>query len=350
MSLLRGMFAAWSVVFAVMSFGCGEDAPSAEQPPAPELQTFPSIDLNEKAFTVDQRALAIDGADLTVVGEGKNVDITPATISEDFGRIVFNLPYLSLTNFDAQGCTDSGTVPEASLADRANALIARLSAAGINPSKIAVNVEFVKYKDGVPDGLIHACDVRRQGQRVVPFGSLALRSHMVKSFADLAAIKGITDITVGVALNRFYLPQFDMESRGRDDYANLASLYQEIYLAIKDANADINVGPGFNWSVFQRSTVPEVAAQRLTEAAACSDDETAANSGCPWFMACNGGRCIEDPAADPKRPTTSSPHISAQFAPSSSQQSSTHKAPLTPSEPIMLACNLSLTIRQASRF
>ena len=151
-------------------------------------------------------------------------------------------------------------------------LISRLSSAGITPSKIAVNVEFVKYKDGVPDGLIHACDVRRQGQGST-FRQLALRSHMVKSFADLAAIKGITDITVGVALNRFYLPQFDMESRGRDDYANLASLYQEIYATIKDVNGDINVGPGFNWSVFQRSTVPEVAAQRLAEAAACSDDE-----------------------------------------------------------------------------
>ena len=266
----------------VFCLGCGEDTPAAEQPPAPTFKTFPTITMAEKAFSVEQRALALDGADLAVVGEGKNVDVTPASIAKDFGRIVFNLPYMSLTNYDAQGCTDPGTVPEASLAVRTKALVTNLEASGIKPAKIAINVEFVKYKAGVADGLVHACTVRREGQRVVPFGSIAMRTHVIDSFRELAAVKGVTDITFGVALNRFYIPNFDMESRKGDDYANLASLYQEVYAAIKEVNKDINVGPGFNWSVFRRITVPAVSSQLQANAPTClEDDETAA---CPWFM------------------------------------------------------------------
>ena len=87
------------------------------------------------------------------------------------------------------------------------------------------------------------------------------REHTLQAFKDLASLDGIDYITVGVDLNR-YFHLTDMKGIERSwDYANLVTLYREIYDAIKTENPNVSVGPGVNWSTLMGLTHPQVAAE-----------------------------------------------------------------------------------------
>ena len=119
----------------------------------------------------------------------------------------------------------------------------------------------------------------------------------MESFKALAAVDGVTDITVGVALNQFFRPTFQTDKRPHNDYINLVSLYHEVYKAIKDVNMNIAVGPGFNWDIFRVAAVEAANEERLATAQACSAG--AEEQACPNFLTCQNGKCVRSQADDP---------------------------------------------------
>ncbi|MEE2789776.1 MAG: hypothetical protein VX589_20715 [Myxococcota bacterium] len=323
-----------AVCLGTMACG-GDESTPAPQPTAPAVPTLSaSVDVNADApaLTKAQRAIALDFNALLIVGADpqngnvQNPAFGPPQLVQNFDRVVLNLPYLALTSYDSANCApmlQSGAANRSrdsfmnyssyikslnaslhstsKVAERATALIQEMRAEGITPAGFAVNVEFVKYSnlDGVsrPSGLIHGCEMGDGENLPAFFRHLDLRRDIVTSFQELAAGDGVTDITFGVALNQFFRPSFQQDRRPENDYANLVSLYHEVYAAIKAVNGDIAVGPGFNWDIFRTAAVESAYDDRLASAPSCAEGE---GEACPSFLECQSGKCLRPQADDPR--------------------------------------------------
>lgn len=229
--------------------GCDEDP---EQPVLEPLPVVPALDLDGPGhLPVEARGVALDRDDLSVIAPGNDrVGVSPSTLSEQFGLLVLNRPYV---DWRATLCPPERDAEATQPRATSEAIIDALEGAGVSFDRIAVNVPLLTPGQRA---LQYVCF--DEGARAPRFDVPEHRREIIEAFRDLAGLPGIEYITVGVEMNRYYHLLVDDE-RVIDDYSNWITLYREIYAAIKEVDPDIRVGPGVSWAIFHRRTMFELA-------------------------------------------------------------------------------------------
>lgn len=240
-------------LLALAAPGCDE-APEPEQPVIEPLPTVPALTPDDPGhLSVEQRGVALDTDDIAVLTDTEQpVGVTPARLASEFGLLVQNRPYV---DWQATRCPRSSEAERVQPRQSTERILADLADEGVRFDRIAVNVALLTPGQRA---LQYVCfDESGAEPR---FDVLEHRRALIDAFTDLAGLDGIAYITVGVEMNRYYHLTSEAGDRLVDDYSNFISLYREIYTAIKAANPDVKVGPGISWAVFQRLTMPELAA------------------------------------------------------------------------------------------
>ncbi len=249
---LRGRSATWSLLAALALGACGEES-TAPEPPELELPDDPDPTYGEGRWAVSQRGVAIDEEDDPVIqrGPGGGGGIGTERIQAQFGLLVLNRPYID--NRFAE-CTDAGEAADKRPFARSGDIVDVLAAKGLNFDAVAVNVDLLSPSRTT---LIYQCFQR--GNALPRFGTPEHRESVKQAFAELARLPKLKYVTVGLDLNRYYHLRLEGGASLTNDYANLVTLYREVYAAIKEANPNVKVGPGISWPTFRGTTVREIA-------------------------------------------------------------------------------------------
>jgi hypothetical protein len=273
---------ALSLLALCLAAGCGEDAEKPKPPPEvlPE-QPAPEYS-GEGHWPAEKRGLAVDFFDASrneaeaVLGDGDAarrflgsagilgsdndvVGLTESFIEEEFGLLVLNRPWLDW-RFERCLSSDEAAMHEPLATGRI--LADFVEGSGIEFEQLAVNVDLL-----TPDrrGLLYhdpTCDAYRPA-----FREAQQRENIIQAFVDLAGMPGIDYITVGVEMNAYESLLQGTQDGNVDDYSNFITLYREVRAAIKDANGDVQVGPGVHWERFRTITVDAVRAERQSKLA-----------------------------------------------------------------------------------
>ncbi len=248
----------WTGVAAfvcALVWGCDDDGATDDPPRPVELPADPDPEYSAGHFRRAQRGIVLDRHDVAAIqpggGEDGRTGLSPEGIEAGFARVVFNrllIEFIQCPNPDEASMFS----PLAkSLAD----LTQSLARFDVVPSALAVNVALID-----PNGkeLLHVC--LQRGAPKVLFSVPEHRENTISAFEELATLgNGLTHITVGVELNRyFHLEDADAGRVLEDDYTNLATLYREIYAAIKAVDSSLKVGPGLSWAFFRKRTVDQI--------------------------------------------------------------------------------------------
>ena len=235
---------------ALCALGCDEDP---EQPVLEPPPTVPPLALDGPGnLAVEQRGVALDADDLSVIAPGnEQVGVSPSTLTDAFGLLVLNRPYVDWRATRCPPADEAGpTQPRAT----SEALLERFADAGIAFERVAVNVPMLAPGRRA---LLYVCF--DEGARAPRFDVPEHRREIIEAYVDLARSGVAKWITVGVEMNQYYHLSDEDGVRLVDDYSNWVTLYHEIYEAIKAVDTGIRVGPGINWAVFHRRTMPELA-------------------------------------------------------------------------------------------
>lgn len=191
------------------------------------------------------RAVGMDDEDALIIRN------TSDEINGKLGKVTFNLPLLSrITNQECEPMNRAQMIePRAVLTQQLD----ELRAEGLEIDEVVVNVELLNPKR---TGIYHTC--------LTGFGPTFFnpeqRAHVLRALRELAELDEVSAVTVGVELNAYYhLKDPSTERSYRWDYANLMTLYQEAYDAMKGVNSALKVGPGFSWELLINRTLPQVA-------------------------------------------------------------------------------------------
>jgi hypothetical protein len=237
-----------SVVSLGLPLGCGSEE-EPEQPVPVAIPSIPTFTFGEGHLEVGQRGLALDQYDLQVLPGIRAV--TTAEMSETFGRVVINAPFVQWPAVCAPTNDGPTLLPAAKVVER----LAAIRAAGITTESVAVNVDILT--PGRID-LYHVCF--SEGAADARFDVAEYRRQLINAFTDLAGIDGVDYVTVGLDMNVYYHADIDGERR-TDDYTNFLLLYREIFAAMKATNPDLRVGPGLNYTYFRGLTMDAVASE-----------------------------------------------------------------------------------------
>ena len=267
------MFQRWlfstvlSLSVPVLACPACEDAPKPEgpQPPDPLGDLPDDIEpiLGDGHLLVAQRGVPVDEEDFAVISDRPEdpnpprVGVSVDRLTEAFGLLVLNLPYVSLRLRDSsRGCVPSDRAPEARVAVLADDIVQRLDEEkGLRMAGLAVNVDLLS--PGRTELLSECFAIGAK----VRFGEPQHRENLKRAFRDLAVLPGLRYITVGQDMNR-YFHLVDGEGLSvQDDYANFITLYREIYIAIKEVNPDVKVGPGLSWDFLMNNTTAQVSGE-----------------------------------------------------------------------------------------
>lgn len=226
---------------------CDDEGPTGPTPPTVTLPDEPEAPSGPGHLTVDQRGLAIDLDDLSVLTEMSGITLDEARTR--FGRLVINRPYV---DWRASICVDSDMAATYQPRAGVEELLSELETQkGLTYDKVAVNVDLLSP---ARNDLVFVC----YGADQPRFDVIPHREAVIAAFVDLARVPNVDYITVGLEMDRYYHLRKDGE-RLTDDYTNFATLYREIYAAIKAERSSIQVGPGLSWSSFTRRSIPEIA-------------------------------------------------------------------------------------------
>ncbi len=224
-----------------------ETADPPVAPPAIELPDDPDPEYGLGHWEKARRGIALDADDLAVVQP--TIGLTPERLDQ-FGRLVLNLLLVE----DAGGeCARESVLDRVLPRPKAEELLAALQAAGISFDAIAANVDLIRPSR---DTLLYACF--QMGASAPRFDVLEHRASIVDAFVDLAGLPGMTHITVGLEMNRYFHLRDADDVPQEDDYSNFATLYREVYRAIKAAHPDVRVGPGIHWAFFRLRTAAQM--------------------------------------------------------------------------------------------
>ncbi len=236
---------------AACTLGC--DGDPGEQPVLEPPPTVPPLALDDPGhLTVEQRGVTIDADDLSVIAPGNDrVGVSPSTLADEFGLLVLNRPYVDWRATRCPPEAEAGpTQPRATSED----LLDRFADEGISFDRVAVNVPMLAPGRRA---LLYVCF--DEGAREARFDVPEHRREIIEAYVDLARAGIAKWITVGLEMNQYYHLVGEDDGRLIDDYSNWVTLYHEIYQAIKEVDDGIRVGPGINWAVFHRRTMPELA-------------------------------------------------------------------------------------------
>ncbi len=252
----RRVLACVVLLLSTLAVGC-DDETTEETPPPVQLPDDPDPEYSKGHWSKAQRGLTLDRHDIAVVRPTPgNSGITPEEIERDFGRIVLNRLLVEFIQ-----CPSPDEAAMVSPLAKSQEAVEVIEGVGVTVSAVAVNVAVLN-----PNGkeLLHVC--LQSGAPKPRFDVLEHRENILAAFRDLARLENLTHITVGVELNRyFHLEDADTERTLEDDYSNLATLYRQVYAAIKEVNGDVKVGPGISWAFFQNRTVPQMVAEYALE-------------------------------------------------------------------------------------
>lgn len=239
------------LALAALFTGCDDSGSTGPKPPSLTLPDEPTPTYGPGNLTAAQRAIALDEDDFAVLTEGASTaGISVDELGPVFTRLAINRPYV---DWRASLCVDPEDAANFQPRKGAEQIINRLrTERGVSFDKIAVNVDLLSPGRR---GLLFVC----YGQDKPRFDVPQHRAAVVAAFRELARLDGVTEITVGLEMNRYYHLLTEGGKPLFDDYTNFITLYREIYKAIKDEDASIQVGPGVSHAVFMQRTVPEIA-------------------------------------------------------------------------------------------
>lgn len=191
------------------------------------------------------RSVGMDHEDALVLRNSTDV------INQRLGKVTLNLPLLSrITNED---CVNPNTSQSIEPKEVLGKELMKLRQEGLALDEVIVNVELLLPQR---TGIYHACLTGFGAQFFHP----EHRAYVLRILKELAEVEDVSTITVGIDLNSYYhLKDPDSEFSYRWDYANLMTLYQEAYDAMKEVNPKLLIGPGFSWSLLLNRTLPKIA-------------------------------------------------------------------------------------------
>jgi hypothetical protein len=250
--------------------GCGEQEVKqvAPTPPDPLADVPEDVvpELDEGHWAFDQRAIPLDTEDFAVLQTSEGAaGVSIEVLRSGFKFLVLNLPYLDYLRGGAgtNECVDVEDAADALPLGNAQAFLDRLeSQEALTFDAIIVNVDLMNPQrvdlasPKVP-ALYHVC-----GNEPF-FGDPGHRASILQAFTELASLPKLAYVTVGTELNKYTFYQTPEPDRRLvpEDYVNLATLYREIYAAVKGVAPAVKVGPGFSWDFMMNVSVPSVAAE-----------------------------------------------------------------------------------------
>ena len=250
MYLMCLLIGAWSCFIA-----CDEDSLPTMDIEAP-LLPIDKTSLEETAlgtgpghWTKAMRGVSVDDQDYVVLSAAKD------RVEEAFGTLVINVPLVDkrtgeecLSGDRAQNALPASTVPR---------ILDQVSQRGLSLDRVVVQVELFKpQRDD-----FHRLCLDESGASKPSYYLSEMREDVITAFKELAQVNDIDAIVVGLELNA-YLSLSEMSGFNRSlDYANLISLYREIYKTVKNQNNQIEVGPSVSWPSLKLDEIPRVAAE-----------------------------------------------------------------------------------------
>lgn len=240
------------LVCCALAAGCDEEKAEETIPPV-QLPEDPDPEYTFGHWSKAQRGLALDRHDVAVIRPTPGASgLTPEQIEAGFARVVLNRLLVEFIQ-----CPNPNEAESVSPLAKSREAVETIEASGVTVSTVAVNVALLN-----PNGkdLLHVC--LQSGAANARFDVLEHRENILTAFRDLARLDNLTHITVGVELNRYF--HLEDEASGRtlaDDYSNLATLYRDVYRAIKEVDGDIKVGPGLSWAFFRNRTVAQMVSE-----------------------------------------------------------------------------------------
>jgi hypothetical protein len=238
-ALLKLILTLWCFALLISVIACQSD--EAQQPPAPFSPKIPQGALTEGHFSLAQRAVSLDKEDAIYFRQFKEM------YADLFSRAVFHVPLVDQPSATAVKLADAKPSQPLALAQ---ARLNKLNEFQISYDHISVSVDILtQFRTK-----LRSLKLETSNNAEPAFYLTEYRQHTIKAFEDLATLPGITDITVGLDLNHYY----HLDNKA-GDYNNLITLYREIYQAIKAKNAEIKVGPSFDWHLLMTQSVPAIA-------------------------------------------------------------------------------------------
>lgn len=247
----RRIWTVGAALLCALAWGC-DDESAESMTPAVELPDDPDPDYTDGHWSKVQRGVALDRHDVAVIRPtGEDVGLTPDRIEAGFARVVLNQLLVEFIQ-----CPNPDEAAMFSPLAKSSAALDELGNSGVEPSEVAINVAILD-----PNGkeLLHIC--LQRGAPKARFDVPEHRENTIAAFQDLAGLgRGLKYITVGVELNRYFHLEDPPDSGQtlQDDYSNLATLYRDVYAAIKAVDSSINVGPGLSWAFFRKRTVEQM--------------------------------------------------------------------------------------------
>lgn len=249
---------------------CGEQEVKQVAPTPPDpLADVPEDavpELDDGHWGFEQRAIPLDTEDFAVLQADEGAaGVSVEVLRGGFKSLVLNLPYLDYLRGGAgtNDCVDAEDAEDAFPLASARAFIDRLeSQEGLTFDAIIVNVDLMNPQRAdlasprVP-AIYHIC-----GQDPF-FGDPEHRASILQAFTELASLPNLAYVTVGTELNKYTFYQTPEPDRRLvpEDYVNLATLYREIYAAVKAVSPEVKVGPGFSWDFMMSVSVPSIASE-----------------------------------------------------------------------------------------
>jgi hypothetical protein len=200
-------------------------------------------------WTKEIRGVSIDEQDYVVLSAAKD------RVEESFGTLVINVPLVDkrtgeecLMGDRGQNALPASTVPR---------ILDQVNQRGLNFDRVVVQVDLFKpQRDD-----FHRLCLDESGASKPSYYLSEMRGDVITAFDNLARVSEIDAIVVGLELNQ-YASLSEMIAFNRSwDYANLISLYQEVYSTVKAQNSAINVGPSVSWPSLKLDLIPQVAAE-----------------------------------------------------------------------------------------
>lgn len=238
---------------------CGEEEPKADPGPTPpdplgDVPAEPDAGLDDGHWAKEQRGIVIDKYDFAVVqAQDSAAGITAQTLKDNFGHLVLNLQVFDYLRgaAGANACVDPESSEGARPLAAAEAFLEDLrEKETLEFDSLVVNVDLTNPKH---TDLLYVCGD-------TPFyGDPTYRASLIGAFEEVARLSNLKYLTVGVELNKYSYFRDADDQPIPEDYVNLATLYREIYAAVKAEAPDVQVGPGFSWDFLMNVSMPATA-------------------------------------------------------------------------------------------